>query len=197
MIRRAPGPRRTTRYEQAYFSAQQPSPGEGARVPRPDAHSRRTRYRDGSPRQGPQQALGLTHVLPRAHRITDSFDFRTTMRHGVRRGAGGIVVHTQRTEPRDPARFGLIVGKAVGGAVERNRVKRRLRALAATAIDEGLVGTDVVIRALPPARERAFAALDADLRRALDGPGRGGMTATADRADTPARSSGTTKTGRS
>ena len=51
--------------------------------------------------------------------------------------------------PGEP-RFGLIVSKAVGGAVVRNRVKRRLRALAAGLIDESSAMT-VVVRALPSA----------------------------------------------
>jgi ribonuclease P protein component len=48
------------------------------------------------------------------------------------------------------SRVGLVVSKAVGGAVDRNRVKRRLRHL----VSHELAGTpdvrDVVVRALPP-----------------------------------------------
>ena len=51
----------------------------------------------------------------------------------------------------DVNRFGVIVGKAVGGATDRNRVKRRLRH-AAYALMDNAQPMDVVIRALPPAR---------------------------------------------
>lgn len=44
------------------------------------------------------------------------------------------------------------MGKDVGGAVVRNRVKRQLRHLAARAITKGLVGLDVVVRVLPGAQ---------------------------------------------
>lgn len=48
-------------------------------------------------------------------------------------------------------RFGLIVSKAVGNAVVRHRVARRLRHMCARVVDELPADTDVVIRALPGA----------------------------------------------
>ena len=48
------------------------------------------------------------------------------------------------------SRVGFVVSKAVGGAVVRNRVKRRLRHLVAHEL-EGPVVRDVVVRALPAA----------------------------------------------
>jgi ribonuclease P protein component len=50
-----------------------------------------------------------------------------------------------------PSRAGFIVSKAVGNAVNRNRVKRRLRHLAAAALPSAPFSVDVVVRALPPA----------------------------------------------
>ncbi len=44
-----------------------------------------------------------------------------------------------------------MVSKAVGNAVTRNRVKRRLRHLAAKALGEVAFPVDIVVRALPPA----------------------------------------------
>ncbi len=48
-------------------------------------------------------------------------------------------------------RVGMVVSKAVGNAVTRNRVKRRLRHLAVAQLSRTPSGTDVVVRALPPA----------------------------------------------
>ena len=48
-------------------------------------------------------------------------------------------------------RVGLVVSKAVGNAVTRNRVKRRLRHLARAELGRTPSGTDVVVRALPGA----------------------------------------------
>jgi ribonuclease P protein component len=48
-------------------------------------------------------------------------------------------------------RIGLVVSGALGNAVTRNRVKRRLRHLAATHAPDTPVGMDLVVRALPRA----------------------------------------------
>ena len=47
--------------------------------------------------------------------------------------------------------IGFVVSKAVGSAVCRNRVRRRLRHLALPHLAELREGTTVVVRALPPA----------------------------------------------
>ena len=48
-------------------------------------------------------------------------------------------------------RVGMVVSKAVGNAVTRNRVKRRLRHLAVGQLPRTPSGTNVVVRALPAA----------------------------------------------
>ena len=64
-------------------------------------------------------------------------------------------------------RFGLIVSKAVGNAVVRHRVARRLRHMCADAAGELPTAVDVVIRALPGAATADSAELDRQLRSAL------------------------------
>ena len=76
------------------------------------------------------------------------------------------MAHTLRTEG-EPVRFGFVVGRSVGNAVARNRVKRRLRAIARELLPALPPGTAVVVRALPPAASGAFADLDAELRNAV------------------------------
>ena len=49
----------------------------------------------------------------------------------------------------EQSRVGFVVSKAVGGAVVRNRVKRRLRHLVAQQLAAAPTGVDVVVRALP------------------------------------------------
>jgi ribonuclease P protein component len=61
---------------------------------------------------------------------------------------------------------GLIVGKSVGSAVVRNKVKRRLRALAAGA--ELPSGAALVLRALPKAGQAKFAVLAKDFAKAVN-----------------------------
>ncbi len=89
------------------------------------------------------------------------------MKAGRRRTGATVVTHVRSTTIDAPARFGFIVSKAVGGAVRRNAVKRRLRALCAERIASGEAGVDVVVRALPAAAEATFDALRADLTAQL------------------------------
>ncbi|MGK2310351.1 ribonuclease P protein component [Cutibacterium sp. V947] len=55
------------------------------------------------------------------------------------------------SRPELAPRVGFVVSKAVGNAVTRNRVKRRLRHLCRPFVDELEDGTVVVVRALPAA----------------------------------------------
>lgn len=72
-------------------------------------------------------------------------------------------------EADSPApRVGIIVSKAVGNAVTRNKVKRRLRALAAQSLDGIPTRAAIVVRALPPAAEARWEQLGADYQRALN-----------------------------
>jgi ribonuclease P protein component len=69
------------------------------------------------------------------------------------------------TEPR----FGFTVSKKVGGAVVRNRVRRRLRALVSALEPERLrPAFDYVLIARPGAEQRSYQDLAADLGQALD-----------------------------
>lgn len=76
-------------------------------------------------------------------------DFRETSRGGVRAARPTLVVHARPTNS-PPSRVGFVVSKAVGNAVTRNRVKRRLRHLALPLLD-GSADVNVVVRALPAA----------------------------------------------
>lgn len=91
-----------------------------------------------------------TAVLPAPHRLRASDEFRSVVRGGVRVGRRTLVVHA-RSKQSPPSRAGFVVSKAVGNAVTRNRVKRRLRHLAAGVLPTSPTPIDVVVRALPDA----------------------------------------------
>jgi ribonuclease P protein component len=108
-------------------------------------------------------------VLPAAARLRQRAEFTTTVRGGHRGRSGLLAVHVDLSLTGDPAlraptRVGFVVSKAVGGAVVRNRVLRRLRHLMAVRLDRVPGGSRVVVRAFPP----AAAANSADLAAALD-----------------------------
>ncbi len=78
--------------------------------------------------------------------------------------------HRLPTDPAAPVRFGVVVSKAVGIAVERNRVRRRLKALGRGYVDAGLRGEDIVIRVLPGDAQRSWDSLSADMHAVLSTP---------------------------
>lgn len=80
-----------------------------------------------------------------------------------------LVVHALRSDaPSDPGpRIGLVVSKAVGTAVQRHRVARRLRHVARNVLSELDPADRVVIRALPSSRHAISARLEQELRTAL------------------------------
>jgi ribonuclease P protein component len=85
-----------------------------------------------------------------------SKDFRRTTRRGLRASRPTLVVHVLQLEKGhlDEPSVGFVVSGAVGNAVTRNRVKRRLRHLAAAHISADRIAADgigIVVRALPRA----------------------------------------------
>jgi ribonuclease P protein component len=57
----------------------------------------------------------------------------------------------KKGQVEDGTRIGFVVSGAVGNAVTRNRVKRRLRHLAAAHVADAPAGIGIVVRALPQA----------------------------------------------
>jgi ribonuclease P protein component len=107
-------------------------------------------------------------VLPAPNRLRERSDFTSAVRSfgGCRAGSRLLVVHATSTGARAglPPRVGFVVSKAVGGAVVRNRTKRRLRALVAQRLTAIPAGVDLVVRANPPAAQ----ASSRELADALD-----------------------------
>lgn len=77
------------------------------------------------------------------------------------------MVHRRDRGPTQTVRVGFVVSRAVGNAVVRHRVTRRLRDLMAHRLPTLPLGTDLVIRANPAAACADSAALAVDLDGAL------------------------------
>lgn len=106
-------------------------------------------------------------MLARAHRVRSGADFRETMRRGRKAVGPTAIVYARTGEPLAPARFGIIVSKAVGGAVVRNRVKRRVRAICSMVASSIPSGTAIVIRMLPAAAEESWDTLREQLTTSI------------------------------
>ena len=112
----------------------------------------------------PPEGWSIDAMLPRSLRMRSSKDFRQTTRRGVHVSRPTLVVHAvhfdqghfdqgqlEEGNVEDGTRIGLVVSGAVGNAVTRNRVKRRLRHLAAAHVADAPAGIGIVVRALPRA----------------------------------------------
>lgn len=89
-------------------------------------------------------------------RLSRSAEFERVYRQGRSHGGRYLVLHVfprDAREPADSARLGLSVSRKVGGAVERNRVKRLLREAFSAEADRVPADHDVVIVARPTALE--------------------------------------------
>jgi ribonuclease P protein component len=88
----------------------------------------------------------------------------------MRAATPGFVLLVRDRKDADPAmRVGFTVTKKIGGAVVRNRMKRRLRALAREIVPaQGFSGSDHVMIGRANGIERDFGKLRAELSSALD-----------------------------
>jgi ribonuclease P protein component len=82
----------------------------------------------------------------------------------------GFILLVRERKDADPAmRVGFTVTKKIGGAVVRNRMKRRFRALARELVpSKGLAGADHVMIGRAKGIEREFGLLRSELGEALD-----------------------------
>jgi len=119
-------------------------------------------------------------VLAAGHRLTDPELFRVASRRGRRAGSRTLVAHlllpaeqqvsgmSGGTPDPAPVQVGFVVSKAVGGAVVRNRVKRRLRHAMRERVTALPARSVLVVRAQPPAAAASYPELLDDLDRCLD-----------------------------
>jgi ribonuclease P protein component len=110
----------------------------------------------------------VVRVLPAQNRLRRTQEFRSTVRRGIRVGRPLVVVHVvPGGGAGEPVRAGFIVSGAVGGAVVRNAVRRRLRHLVRDRLDRLPAGTHVIVRARPEAAVAPSQALARDLDSAF------------------------------
>jgi ribonuclease P protein component len=110
-------------------------------------------------------------MLPAAHRIRRRDDFTSAIRAGQRVSRPTLVVHYLRLFAEGnpaPPRIGFVVSRAVGNAVARNTVRRRLREVVRSDLHRLPPGAVLVVRALPAAASARSPQLRRDLDSALD-----------------------------
>ena len=95
---------------------------------------------------------------PRRRRLSRSAEFERVYRQGRSKANRFFVLYAFPREPDTPVdspRLGLSVSRRVGGAVDRNRVKRVLREAFWEEAPRLPAGSDYVVVARPDARDLA------------------------------------------
>ena len=152
---------------EAHVPTQQPPPGEESRVPAPHVDAGRPGHHLGAPAQGPRSPQRLSST--RVWRLRGRRNVETA-RRARRTGAGPIWVRYAPLSATTPPEIGYAVGRAVGGAVDRNLVRRRLRSIVSAAADE-LSSGRYLIGAGPGAVALTFLELTDAMRTALRSAG--------------------------
>lgn len=106
-------------------------------------------------------------MLARPNRLTRGAEYKAVVRRGRRCAGAHTVTYINRAVTDGPARFGFIVSRQVGGAVVRNTIRRRLKALCFESLGVIAPGHDIVIRALPSAASASYADLRTDVEKCL------------------------------
>ncbi|HVS84448.1 MAG TPA: ribonuclease P protein component [Gaiellaceae bacterium] len=87
--------------------------------------------------------------MKRANRLSRSRDFDAVYRQGRSVSSRYLVLYWFPQEEPAAPRFGFSVPKAVGGAVERNRIKRQLREIWGARLERVPTGHDYVLIVRP------------------------------------------------
>jgi ribonuclease P protein component len=147
--------------DEAHLPAEQSRPQAASRLPQPDGDRRRPQGAECPPRARPQEAQRLTTIRKRA-------DFLAA-NAGLRAPTPGFILLVRDRKDSDPSmRVGFTVTKKIGGAVVRNRMKRRFRALAREVVpSNGFPGADHVMIGRATGIERDYGSLRNELAGAL------------------------------
>jgi ribonuclease P protein component len=168
--------------DEADLPAQEAPSREGARFPRPHADDRRPPRHRRSAGSWSEAADGLTDGRgkhpPRLVMLSRPQDFAALQGSGTSRSHPLFSARFLRTD-LETTRFGLSTGRKLGGAVVRNRVRRRLREALRAMAPSFQPGWDVLIIVRPAILDVDHEALVGALRRLLQRGGvLGGPTAT-------------------
>lgn len=110
-----------------------------------------------------QQGANLSQRFPRNSRLLKHADFQAVYRQGKKRISGNVIAfYLERADGAGP-RIGFTVGKVLGGAVERNRIRRRMRAAVRHRLAEFSRSLDVVLHPRKSVLDLEFAALEKEI----------------------------------
>lgn len=103
--------------------------------------------------------------FPKSSRLRKHADFQIVYQEGKKRFSGNVTIFYRERQDDAGPRIGFTVGKVLGGAVERNRIRRRLRAVAGRRLSQLAGPVDVVMHPRKSVLNLEFAKLDSEVEQ--------------------------------
>ncbi len=111
---------------------------------------------------------GARKRFPRSARLLKHVDFERVYKQGKRQFSASMTVFYTARASGNGLRVGFTVGRALGGAVQRNRMKRRLREAVRLTRPTPGANADVVINPKKSVLTAEFAGLVSEVKRAFE-----------------------------
>ena len=105
-------------------------------------------------------------MLPKHLRLRERKDFKRVYQRGQTLALPTLALYWRKSGKAGP-RIGFSVSKKLGGAVERNRLKRRYRAIARQLLPQFPAGVDLIFVARPAAAKADYRRQSAEMAQAL------------------------------
>ena len=115
----------------------------------------------------------VSQGFPRDARLLKHADFQVVYKQGRKHFSGNMTAFYRERQDPPNSRVGFTVGKVLGGAVERNRIRRRMRAAVRNHLRELVRPLDLVLHPRKSVLTLKFAQLDAEIMQGFAAVQRG------------------------
>ena len=105
----------------------------------------------------------VSQSFPRDARLLKHADFQAVYKNGRKHFSGNMTAFYRQTDRAAGPRVGFTVGKVLGGAVVRNRIRRRMRAVVRRHLSELARPLDLVLHPRKSVLTLDFAQLDKEI----------------------------------
>jgi ribonuclease P protein component len=115
----------------------------------------------------------VSQSFPRDARLLKHADFQAVYKQGRKHFSGNMTAFYRENDRPAGPRVGLTIGKVLGGAVVRNRIRRRMRALVRQHLSELARPLDLVLHPRKSVLTLKFVQLDAEIKQVFAAVQRG------------------------
>jgi ribonuclease P protein component len=115
----------------------------------------------------------VSQGFPRDARLLKHADFQVVYKQGRKHFSGNMTAFYRESENTAVPRVGFTVGKVLGEAVDRNRIRRRMRAAVRNHLRELARPLDLVLHPRKSVLTLKFAQLDAEIMQVFAAVQRG------------------------